>query len=306
LTGTFIFSIDTELGWGPTKIDDRLFLQGRGQEDRDAVQYLLMLLDKYGIRATWAIVGHLFLNSCDKVSCITSINKSKYNYDNECYYDPHTDIFRDSLYYGRDLVEMILRADQKHEIGYHSFSHPIFSKIPHEMADIEIREVEKLRSEFNLDISSFVYPADVVNHSDILKKYNFKIYREKTPNRYKTAENFVQRKIFGLWDKLIAAPVQPRMENGIIAIPSSMCFCDPQLPELVLPAALIGLKRAIKKNMIFHIYIHPWNLLLYEKLRIDLRLFLDAVHSEQQRGNLDVITMGECADEFMFNGGYLT
>ena len=65
----FIISIDTELLWGyvlhPHHKMVRLLKQAE-RAGRGPVDSLLALFEKYHIAATWAIVGHLFLDRCEK------------------------------------------------------------------------------------------------------------------------------------------------------------------------------------------------------------------------------------------------
>lgn len=64
--GAFLISIDTEMAWGSVHHRD----VGRHysyQAEREFIDRLLALFDKYQIRATWAVVGHLFLDQCQAV-----------------------------------------------------------------------------------------------------------------------------------------------------------------------------------------------------------------------------------------------
>ena len=62
--GAFAVSIDTEMAWG---VADRKRLAEHYTYDneRGVISDLLGLLDKYEIRGTWSVVGHLFLDRWD-------------------------------------------------------------------------------------------------------------------------------------------------------------------------------------------------------------------------------------------------
>ena len=64
----FIISLDTELLWGyvahPTLKAVRL-MENDSRKVRGCVDILLNLFEKHNIPATWAIVGHLFLDHCE-------------------------------------------------------------------------------------------------------------------------------------------------------------------------------------------------------------------------------------------------
>ena len=66
---------------------------------------------------------------------------------------------------------------------------------------------------------------------------------------------------------MIAPPVEPKWMDGIWEIPSSMFFCDPQIKFSVLTRAKIGLYRAIRAKKVFHVFLHPHNLLMYPSLK---------------------------------------
>jgi hypothetical protein len=55
------------------------------------------------------------------------------------------------------------------------------------------------------------------------------------------------------------------------------------------------LERAIKARKILHIWLYPWNLLSYRRLREDLEKFLALVAQKRDRGKIEVMTMGKIA-----------
>lgn len=134
----FVISIDTESIWGRMYSDVKAILLNNPKRWRDSIDVLLNLFEKYDIPATWAIVGHLFLDHCEKEDGIAHKNMPKSKEDwYDC--DPCTDIHRDPLYYGKDIVEKIISSPVGHEIGYHSFSHVVFSECSREVAEAEIK-----------------------------------------------------------------------------------------------------------------------------------------------------------------------
>jgi hypothetical protein len=84
-------------------------------------------------------------------------------------------------------------------------------------------------------------------------------------------------------------------QQGVWGIPSSIYFCDPQFSFTLPWRAKIGLERAIRASKIVHVWLYPWNLLLYRSLREDLEKFLAPVALKRDRGKIDVMTMGELA-----------
>ena len=295
---TFIISLDMESIWGyaayPSHEDIDL-LKRDSTKGRGCIDILLNLFEKHNIPATWAVVGHLFLDHCEKEDGMPHKEMPRFKEDwYSC--DPCTDIQKDPLYYGKDIVEKILSNRIVHEIGYHSFSHVVFSECSREVAEAEIKMSDKLAKEFVIKLKSFVFPENKIGHVDVLKENGFKIYRGENLGRYDLNQSFLIRKFNGGIDKMIALPVEPEWMNGIWMIPSSMFFCDPQIKSSVLPRGKFGLYRAIRTKKVFHVWLHPHNLLMYPSLKGDLDKFLGAVAKKRDKGKIEVMTMGEFAE----------
>jgi len=295
---TFIISVDLELAWGfvqyPTHRGVKV-LEKDDKKGRGAVDLLLRLFEKYEIPATWAIVGHLFLDHCECEDGVAHRNMPKYKKDwYHC--DPCTDIKRDPLYYGRDIIEKILSSRVEHEIGYHSFSHVPFSECSREVAEAEIKEGVKLAKEFGITLKSFVFPENKIGHIDILKENGFEIYRGRNFARSNMSQTFLTHNINRAIDRLIAPPTEPKWMDGIFEIPSSMYFWDvPSLQWTLLPRAKRGIEKAIRTGAVFHVFLHDWNLVCDPKLGKYLDRLLKIVSSKREEGELQVLTIGGLA-----------
>ena len=294
----FIISLDTELIWGyvayPTHKAVSL-MKNDDKNGRGCIDTLLNLFEKHNIPATWAVVGHLFLDYCECENGMPHRNMPRFKED---WYstDPCTDIQKDPLYYGKDIVEKILSNRIEHEIGYHSFSHVIFSECSREVAEAEIKEGVRLAKEFGITFKSFVFPENKIGHIDALKENGFKIYRGENLTRGNINQNILIRKFNGGINKIIAPPTEPKWMDGIWEVPSLMYFCDPQIKFSLLPKARIGLYRAIRSKKVFHVFLHPHNLLMYLSLKDDLDRFLGIVAKKRDEGKISVMTMGELAE----------
>ncbi|KAF5422482.1 MAG: Peptidoglycan/xylan/chitin deacetylase, PgdA/CDA1 family [Candidatus Methanomarinus sp.] len=308
---TFIISLDVELLCGiindPESRSKKKHINLLNNDDtkgRGCIDVLLNILERHNIPATWAIVGHLFLDHCKKEDGIPHKDMPRFKPD---WYsaDPCTDLQKDPLYYGRDIVEKILSNRIEHEIGYHSFSHVDFSECSREVAEAEIKISNKLAKEFGITFESFVFPGNKIGRVDILKEYNFKIYRGKNLGRYDISQSFLIRKFNGGIDKVIATPTEPEWVDGIWMIPSSMFFCDSQIKFSVLWRAKLGLYWAIRTKKVFHVFLHPHNLLLYPSLKNDLDRFLEIVAKKRDEGKIEIMSMEKFVgtlDEKMRNG----
>ncbi|MCL0072912.1 polysaccharide deacetylase family protein [Dehalococcoidia bacterium] len=293
----FIISLDTELIWGYVRYPrDRVvsLLSQDKSKGRSSIDILLQLFDKYHIPATWATVGHLFLDHCESEGGMFHKDMPRFK-ENWYSFDPGTDIQQDPLYYGKDILEKIRSSKIAHEIGWHTFSHVPFSECNREVAEAEIAKGIEIGKEWGITLKSFVFPEHKVGHLDILREYGIKVYRgssitDRPANRGRLswAPTFAASKI-------IAPPAEPVLREGIWEIPASLYFYDSQFPFTLTLRAKMGLRYAIRENKIFHIYLHPENLLMQPSLANKLDNFLAFVAKKRDAGILKVFTMGELA-----------
>lgn len=299
---SFVISLDTELLWGCTAYPGHKatsLLLNDEEKGRGIINSLLKLFEKHNIAATWAIVGHLFLDYCERENSVLH-KKMLRSRKSGCFRHPYTVIYRDPLYirrdplyYGRDIVDRILSSPVKHEIASHSFSHIRFSECTQKVAEAEVKEAVRLANDLGITLKSFVFPENMIGHVNILKKYGFKVYRGK-----KIAfsnQNFAVRMVKVALAKIIAPPVEARWMDGIWELPASMLFYDPIFPFTLLIRAKLGVIRAIREKKIFHVYLHPYNLLMDPSLLEKLNRLLAFVAKRRQRGEITVNTMGEIA-----------
>ena len=294
---TFIISLDVELLWGtvlhPT-IKTASLLRNDDTKGRGNIDLLLSLFEKYDIPATWAIVGHLFLDHCQRENGIPHHGMPRFK-DNWYSVDPCSNIHQDPLYYGEDIIEKVISSPVGHEIGYHSFSHVPFAECSREVAEAEVKEGVELAKGLGITFKSFVFPYNAIGHIDILRENGFEIFRGRNLQRRDSNQNFLIHMASVAIDKAIAPPTEPVWRDGIWEIPSSMFFCDPRMPFSLSLRARLGLERAMRANKVFHIFLHPHNLLAQPSLGKMLDKFLSLVAEKREGGRLQVFTMGGLA-----------
>ncbi len=286
-------SLDLELLWGRVLSPHHNMvkrLRGDTSHGRRAVSTLLELFEKHNIPATWATVGHLFLDHCERESCIAQKNLL---HSNNKIPDPHTSVEKAPLFYGKDIVEAILSSSVKHEIGLHSFCHVPFSQCSREVAEAEVSEGIKLAEKLGITLKSFVFPKNDIGHVDVLKQYGFKVYRGPNLAGKGLGRSLPIRTLNFAGSKVVAPVVEPIWRDGIWEIPSSMMFSDPLFAFTLLFRAKAGLLKAIRDNKVFHVFLHPEDLLAAPSLSNKLDRFLAFVSQKRGEGKLQVMTMGE-------------
>jgi len=297
----FIISLDVELLWGlsPFIPTDNKYLSSLADDPergRGAVDFLLSAFEKYDIPATWAMVGHLFLDHCSEDEGIA--HRTMPRFRNDWYNrDPCTNVATDPWYYGKDIVEKVTSNPIKHEIGYHSFSHVPFSECSREVAEAEIKEGIKVASELGIVLRSFVFPINLVGHVDVLRENGFEIYRGAHAIAWGSKPGgHPILKILGLHNLLIAPPVEPRYEDGIWETDSSTIFIHFGFPfSLLVSRTKIGIYWAIRSKKIFHLYLHPHNFVAWPSLAGNLDKLLAFVAAKRDEGKIEVMTMGGLA-----------
>jgi len=292
----FTLSLDMELAWGFVLYPEHeilAMLRSNLQRARGTIDLLLSLFERYDIKATWAIVGHLLLSPEEDTDFVfEQLPQFREGCLDRDYY---RSLRNKPLYRGRDIVERILANPIQHEIGLHGFFHIPFNKCSREVAKAEIEMGIKAVNILGIQPKSFVFPQNRIGHIDVLKENGIRIYRGKNLSWWKQDIWPPIRKLDSAAHKLIASPTLPLLKDGIWELPSSAFFCDPHMPFTLPWRAKIGLQRAIRARKIVHIWLHPWSLLLYKRLVEDLENFLALVAQKRDEGKAKVMTMGELA-----------
>lgn len=306
--GVFIISLDTELAWGTRNLEK---YGGHYQKTREAIDRLLNLFAKYDIKATWAVVGHLFLDECKKVDGVVhpKIVRPQYKDLKGDWFniDPASNINIAPEWYGKDIVEKIINCKAKQEIGCYTFSHIDVSKegCSEECFGSELDECKKMASDFGLQLTSFVYPRNRVALIDVLKDKGFLCYRDRDDDWFKNSEERLRRLAHAV-DNYLCLPVKattPKKTNGIWSLPGSYFYIHKDGWAKFIPIsfrvrkAKTGIDSAISNKQIFHLWFHPFNLasdpdgLIYglEKIFIYFKKM-------KAEGLIENMTMGEMAN----------
>jgi hypothetical protein len=308
--GVFTISIDTELAWGSFDRPDREARWALEEKSRLVISELLELFARYQISATWAVVGHLFLDHCQRIegSVHPEIPRPGYSrYPGDWYgLDPATDAARDPLWYGPDIVQQLLEARPEQEIASHSFAHLIFADpgCSASAAAADLQACLRSARSWGVELKSFVYPRNLVGHLDLLSHHGFRCFRGSDPTWYARWPALLRR-AGHFTDDLLALPpptVQPVQEGTLWNIPGSLMLQGMDGIRSWIPAGcrtrrcLSGLRRAAHRRELFHLWFHPINFSVHTKKMIRaLAPVLEAAAAYRQCGELEVLTMAQLA-----------
>ena len=312
--GTMVISLDTELAWGT--IDKPDSYQNNLEDykkTREIIDKILGLFIEKNISATWAFVGHLLLESCKKENDIKHPDYIRTNfshYKNDWFkMDPSSNIEEEPLWYGKDIVEKVINADVYQEIASHSFAHLLYgsSETKKETAISDLEEFEKAINDYNIDCKSFVFPRNQVGFLNELKKFDYITYRGDEPSWYDGFNRYL-KKLAHMVDQFFAITppaVEPVDYDGILNIPASMLYLSMDGFRKYIPLssrvrkAKKGIDKAIKKEKIFHLWFHPFNLASNsDKLLLGLEEIVKYANEKRDKGLLEIKTMDQVYNEF--------
>ncbi|MFA6446650.1 MAG: ATP-grasp domain-containing protein [Patescibacteria group bacterium] len=292
--GAFVLSLDFELAWGTRGADH---LKNDYLNTRQAITRLLELFVKYDIKATWATVGHLFLDSCNN-------HPEIFAPANWFDIDPHSNIQSDPIWYGKDIIDRILSCPVKQEIGCHTFSHVIADDpaCTPEWFRSELIACKNLASSRGLELRSFVYPKNHVAHTSILKEQGIEVFRAPDENWYAGLSGILKR-LAHVLDNYLVFPVRsvsPKQQDGLTSIPGSYFYPHARGWAKYLPVSfrvskvLLGIDRAVKEKKVFHLWFHPFNLASNpDELLRGLDQIFARVAELKRQGLMDQVVMGE-------------
>jgi hypothetical protein len=304
--GYFLFSLDTELAWGHYDCFQENMFSKNGRKERQAVHRLLEIFDEFNITATWAVVGHLFYEKCEKCDiCPIMEWKDKHPSFEQIY---ETD---NSLWYGMDVIDLLLTNGFRHEIAFHGYTHKIFTEdsMTKQEANIEIQEWQRIASRKNIIPYSAVFPRNRVGHLLAFKEAGYICYRgdELHPKDYKIP---LLGKVLNLVDLVLQIRTPQVYElkvdgTGLINLPSSRwlfgmnhkieaVFDAFNLHLLRIRKMVKAVKIAAREGKIIHIWAHPEEFKT-EKDFEKLRFLLSFVSEEVKKGTLQSIGMADLA-----------
>ncbi|MDQ2842054.1 MAG: hypothetical protein M3Y72_13630 [Acidobacteriota bacterium] len=303
-----MISIDLELAWGTFDFEygPKLLERARWTSD-EAIPILLGQLEKNGLAATWAIVGFVMLNALSDCPKLTEVHYPHFTRpwlsyaeaaaesDFSCWFAPRT-------------VNRIRGIKPTQEIGAHSLSHVIFGDpgTPRQRAEEELRLCQSIAHELGIELKSFVFPRNSIDHLDALSQAGFKCYRspDVLPLSLRIprgpALSGVACDVLGIAPR----PVVPIDKNGLVEIPGSLMVRDMKawrglIPDRVrLKRLNNGLRVVAEEGGVYHIWLHPESL-FHRRPRLEMVLaeFFENAGSMVRSGKLRCLTMGQLAAE---------
>jgi len=290
--GSVVISIDAELGWG---FHDVAVPTERLEAARVGWKRLAGLCSEYGIPATWAVVGHLLLDDCDSRHLDHPRGPEWFRCEREAWAD------RPSLRYGPHLVADVASDPVGHEIGCHTFSHVLMGAAgtTETTARAEIEACLEATRETEYSLRSFVFPRNSVGHRAVLSEYGFDCYRGAAPENPTPFRKLREATVGEPSPRLVEPTID---EHGLVDVPASLyLFSFEGRPRRLLTTvfedpvvqyARRGIDAAAQEDGVFHMWLHPNNLIGRPELARTRAIF---EYIDSRRDELEIETMGEVA-----------
>lgn len=311
--GTMVLSLDLELSWGRFDKLSTNVLDTESLEERKHIKRLLALFDRYEIPATWAMVGHLMLDSCIRdqegqahVEVSPQPQFSWFAHNWFCF-DPCTKASLAPSWYAPDIVDWIRAAKVHHEIGSHSFAHIYYGdpECTSLVARADIKAAVNAAAQKGVALNSFVFPRNQVGHLPLLKSFGFQTYRGAMPALIPGAGGALRR-VANLLDQLCARPPKPvKAEEalpGFWNIPGNHFFMARDGIRKYIPIASRvlkgkrGIDNAVKTGQLYHLWFHPFNLNTdSDAMFSGLEQIFSYASRMREEGRLNILTMEEYA-----------
>ncbi len=272
-------SADFEIAWAfrGRSVEERTL---RATTCRKNVPILVKILEEESIPITFATVGHLFLDKCERSASGLAHAEMPRPPKNERWegdwykHDPCTDLGTDPAWYAPDLIRNILASQVRHEMGSHSFSHIDFSETTsnRDLVRRELEECMRIMKLWGLRLRSLVYPFNNMGHHylDLIADQNITSVRHRDPE---VRLSYPERSPWGVYK--LCESMNLRKGNRYDYLDKAKIFLD----------------EAMKRNAAYHIWFHPSD--PTEIFENEFRNIIRYMARLRKQGKLWVATMRE-------------
>ena len=280
MNSNFLISLDFELIWGMHEGD---IVNSSYNENikggRKAIPEVLKLFKKYGIHATWAVVGLMFAENVEEARKYFPKVHMQPTYENmnmspypliDSIDTPETDR---ALYFAPELIEQIAKTEGQ-EIASHTFSHFYCREAGQttEQFEADMLAAKAIASDKGYALKTVVLPRDqcVRAYIDVLTKLGFDAYRDDyTDWIHEKIKSRPLLRVLRMIDSYLPLTgfggYVPEKENGIYRLIGSRMFrpyCKPLafMEKMKITRIKKQMLHAAKNGLTFHLWWHPHNI----------------------------------------------
>jgi peptidoglycan/xylan/chitin deacetylase (PgdA/CDA1 family) len=292
---TFILSFDCEGKWG---VADHLTSRHRrdltDERLHDAYRSIVDLLEEYRIEATFAFVGAFAQSPADFARLRPALEE--FRATAPYYIGPalrDVDESGGAGWHGDQLVGLVTAACTTHEVALHGVTHVPWTSLDERDVAAELNMFDSLAGPVRAS-RTFVFPRNLVAHSEQLAKHGFAGFRTARPKRSRARSLLAEFNIF-------AAPDQSLPSGDIVAIPPGYFLNWRSGLRALVPPAVTGirvsklLRAASAGDGVVHYWLHPENIASAPSTLALLRMLLREVAEARETGDCQVMTqLGYC------------
>lgn len=295
MTARFILSFDCEGKWGSADcLTERHRRDLTDEKLRDAYGKILALLDQYDVEATFAFAG-AFSQSAEAFARlrpdVEALAREAPDYLGPALRD--IDETGGSGWHGEHLVDAVTQAHTRHEVALHGVTHVPWTRMDERFVEAEMRLFSKLEGPVR-DSRTFVYPRNLVAHTDALAANGFYGFRAALPQRSRLSSLLSEYDIFRRAE-------QPFPGHGIVAVPAGFFLNWRSGARRLVPPAVTTLRAkrllegAVERNGIVHYWLHPENIATAPSTLGLLETLVSEVATRRDAGRCTVLTqLGYC------------
>jgi hypothetical protein len=209
-----------------------------------------------------------------------------------------------SCWYAPDVIERIVEAKVRQEVGSHGGRHIYFDRISSGEAQDDLDFAKSVHRAHGLGFESFAFPRNAVGHVDILARAGLRVLRGRDVGLLRTAHHGgrLAGRAANYVDQFLPVPPRPSFPDALgelVDIPGSMQMLGRNrlrrflLPQVTRAKLLLGLERARRGGGTFHLWFHPSNFYYRRDEQLaTLSWFLKRAADEASRGHIEFRTMG--------------
>jgi hypothetical protein len=186
---------------------------------------------------------------------------------------------------------MVRDTDLDHDIGGHSLTHPEFTALDRRAARAELEAMVDAAADHGIEISSFVFPRNLIAHTDLLNDVGIEVYRTRAVGKNHIFRDGL-RPFFCHDEQFWSIPPvrAEQTDEGPVRIKTSRllqagrwCYLNPSRLNRTI--------QTMDDGEIAHFAFHPHDLLGYYRLDWVLDRVLNIVEQFRDRAELEVVTM---------------
>lgn len=291
MSARFILSLDCEGKWGTAdRLTPQLHATLTDRRLQDAYSDVVALLDEFELPATFAFVGAFAETRAGFQHIRPGLESLRARAPH--YLGPALDdLSRGSRqgWHGDWAVDSVAGARTQHEIALHGVSHVPWNSVDGDFIKDELALFAQLESPVR-QARTFIYPRNLVAHSDLLAGAGILGYRLPPPERSRF------RSLLSEFDLFARPEADPPDGTGLCTIPAGFFVNWRHALRRTVPVAVSALRarrlleRAEPKADIVHYWLHPENIASAPATFDLLRRIVEMVARMREAGRCEVLT----------------